>query len=435
MAKGLRLAPASASEKFFHVLSGNTLPRISGENTTFRRTFRKSRLESKWSTTFLSDQWNKRLPRIQKEFFQIKDKEEKALHKKTYPWYVPLRLKGPKRPSIEAVKLPGYLNMKDLAMEYYDFLRKYRLDILYPVPENHPRGLDQYNFPDLYGSILCEAESKSGSNTLAEPQRAQNTSQSESPAMAQRSFQTSHLPRQTARRSLEETTMAESPVINEQTSVSELAFLDEQLSSEELSVNENPIVNTYQPARGEQSFRRKKQGQPVFGQVPRANEQAIDRQQPNLDVSPVTYQQYTVLNQSTTDRQPAKGIATSNPGASSNGMLSSWDQFRGQQQQQQQQPRGVVAGGPTDGFAPPTAGVEVALTEYQPATKSRPLAEPQSSYPGGNDGFDQIEPFWNQPLADQGTEGFRFDGPYASGDILAGINLEALFAEDPTTQQ
>lgn len=309
--------------------------------------------------------------------------------------------------------------MEDLIVEYHEFLRTNRLNIIYPVPENHPEGLHQYNVPTLYGSILYEAGRK---------RKAQKTLQNESPSIAQRSPEIS------------------APIIDEQTSSSEQSPPSEQPFNEEtfneFSADEQSVVD-YEPVINEQLFRREQQGQPVFNQETRVNEQSV------------------VLEQSITNEQPAKDIATSDTKTSdiessdtessdtgtsnietsnietgnietnnNNNLLSFWDQFRGQQQQ----PRDASTGSSTDGLAPIVES-ELASADHQPAVERQPLAESQPSYPDGNDGSNQFEPSWNQPLDEQSYGDFLFDGPSMSEDGLANLNPGVLFGEDPTSQQ
>ncbi|XXH02891.1 hypothetical protein Hte_009279 [Hypoxylon texense] len=100
----------------------------------------------------LSDQWN-RLPPAQKKFFDDKAKEEE-----------------------------GDLSTEHLAREYHEFLARNGLDIIQAVPEGHPMGLDKYNVPELYGTILASpsrlGKRKSTATVSSPPRKAPKTSAS-----------------------------------------------------------------------------------------------------------------------------------------------------------------------------------------------------------------------------------------------------------------
>ncbi|KAI1405134.1 hypothetical protein F4819DRAFT_502264 [Hypoxylon fuscum] len=114
-------------------------------------------------SSILGDQWSMRLPPLQKKFFQDKAEEETRLHSQVYPWYdyEPERKKGKRAGSnTPDITLPGYLDLEEVAREYHEFVKNNNLQVVLPVAAGHPKGLEKYNAPELFDSVMTEYKQK-----------------------------------------------------------------------------------------------------------------------------------------------------------------------------------------------------------------------------------------------------------------------------------
>ncbi|KAI4866656.1 hypothetical protein F4820DRAFT_468738 [Hypoxylon rubiginosum] len=322
------------------------------------------------------------------------------LHKRTYPWDKYLAVKSTdetpvkKRGSQKSQSLPGYLNMEDLAREYHEFLRSNELYIIHHVSEDDVKGLHQYNAPNLYGSILCEARlcesgRKRRSTGSHEPRKAQKTRRDESPATAQRTKEAPTLPSQDIQHRGEE-----SPTISEQTSCSEQSSLEQE---EQAFPDQPPITNQ----------------QPAINPLPVVN------QQPAIPEQPVTNEQ-PVMNEHAVNDTVASSTEP-NKAPSNNAMLSFWDQFKVQQYRSEDV-------GTTGSMDEPghSAGAEEVPAVYQPSEDLQPFP----SY--GNGSLDLTESFSFQPSDEQGLGGIQYNSSSLLYDDT--LDFQKLFGEDSTSQ-
>lgn len=116
--------------------------------------------------------WNELLPEKQKEFWRKISEKENDLFKRTYPQYkLQKKKKGngeeedgdedydkkPGKPrKLLSKGLPGFLKIEDIARDYHKEAKANGWWMLYPIPENHPSGFQEWNISDYDGSPLVQ---------------------------------------------------------------------------------------------------------------------------------------------------------------------------------------------------------------------------------------------------------------------------------------